>query len=145
MKEPVSADYWPSDKPLSDSLSCISFCVASDSPLCPNQALLGENALLYALGKNSEGWCFRFLHHKHFHLHSQGVNRCPPLKKCCFLLLVRSGEITEGKEVCDWTEQVQQSPRLGTFCNMFFLGSGPEGFLLMTMNWRRWSSLCWAE
>jgi hypothetical protein len=29
--------------------------MASDSSLCPNQALLGENALLYALGKNFEG------------------------------------------------------------------------------------------
>jgi hypothetical protein len=41
-------------------------------------------------------------------------------------------------------EQVLQSPKLETFCNMFLLGSGLEGFLLMT-NWRTCSSLCGAE
>jgi hypothetical protein len=75
MKEIVSAlsaYYWPTDKPPSDSLSCtssyactahslqsefchtISFSVVLGSPLCPNLALLEENAVLYALGKNFE-------------------------------------------------------------------------------------------
>jgi len=44
-------------------------------PLCPNQALLLENAMLYALGKNFEGQCFHVLHQKDLHLQSQGERR----------------------------------------------------------------------
>ena len=55
--------------------------------------------MLYALGKNSEGWCFQVLHYKHFHWQSQGERRCFLWKGVGFCW---SGDITEGKEVCDW-------------------------------------------
>jgi hypothetical protein len=65
--------------------------------LCPHLALLLGNAMAYTLGKNS-------LHQKHFHLTSQGESWCLLLKQ----VLVSAcndclGDITEGKEVTDWT------------------------------------------
>jgi hypothetical protein len=42
----------------------------------------------------------------------------------------RSGKITEGKKMCViGLEQVLQSPRLGTFWNMFLLGLRHDNFL----------------
>ena len=101
MKEPVSENYGSTDKPSSYSLSCTSsqvckaglncrttsICMELVLPLCPNQAFLWQNAVLSALGKNYEGWRLWVLHHKHFHLHSQGERRCLLLKKCWFLLV----------------------------------------------------------
>jgi len=105
MKENVSENYCPTDKPPSDSFSytfswahkahslwsefchTISFSMESVLPLYPNQALLLEKAVLYSLGKNSEGWCFLVFHQHHFHLYSKG-ERDFPLKKCCFLLVM---------------------------------------------------------
>jgi len=51
-------------------------------------AILLENAVLYALGKNSEGSWLRVLRWKHFHLHSQGETSCLFLKKWRFLLVI---------------------------------------------------------
>jgi hypothetical protein len=91
MKEAVSEDYCPTDKSPSASLPCMSskvckahslwsefchtssFSMESVLQLCPNQAVLLENALLYTLGKNFDGRCFRVTYQKCFHLQSQGL------------------------------------------------------------------------
>jgi hypothetical protein len=66
------------------------------------QFLFPWNATLYTLGKNLEGKCYKVLHHKHFNLHSQGAMRSLFEKVLVSAGSERSGEITEGKEVCDW-------------------------------------------
>ena len=76
--------------------------------------------MLYALGKNFEGWCFRVLHHKHFHLQSQGERKWPHLKKCWFLLVVTGQERELKVRRCViGLEQVLQSAGFGTFWNTF--------------------------
>ena len=70
-----------------------SFCVELVSSVCPNKALLWQNAVLYALGKKFEGWRFRILHQKHFHMQSQAERRCLILKNCWFLLVMKSQRI----------------------------------------------------
>jgi hypothetical protein len=110
MKGNVSENYFPTDKPPSDSFSCtssyahkahflwsefchtISFSMKSVLPLYPNQALLLEKAVFYVLGKNSEGWCFQVFHQHHFHLHSK-EERSLPFKKCWFLLVMTGQRI----------------------------------------------------
>jgi hypothetical protein len=71
----------------------VSFSMEPFLPLCPNQALLLQNAMLYRLENNLEVWCFWVLHQKHFHLYSQGERMCLLLNTRWFFLVMTCQEI----------------------------------------------------
>ncbi len=146
MKEPISEDYCPTDKLPSYSFSCTStkvckehslwsefchstsFCMELVLPLCPNQAPLWKNVMLYAMGKNSEGWHFRAFEKV---LVSAGNDM--------------SGDITEGKKVSEWMWISSSVSEVKDFVEYVFVGNRTWRSSLQDEGFKEGALWCWAE